>query len=220
MEDKYQLISHKTCPFVQRAAIAFLEKDIPFTRTDIDLSDKPDWFLTISPLGKVPVLKVGDDVVFESSVIAEYVNEIGGGDLLPSEPLAKAKQRAWIEYASNACMQIFYFLTTNDEEVYKEKSVQIENICKRLEAELDEEGPYFTGKTFQLVDAAWAPVFRYLKFCSTLPELAFLQKNSKCLAFGEALMNRKSVQQAVPEDFEELQLQRLKEQGGLAAGKL
>ena len=51
---KLTLISHKLCPYVQRAVIALNEKGVPFERIDIDLADKPDWFLKISPPGKVP----------------------------------------------------------------------------------------------------------------------------------------------------------------------
>ena len=68
---KLTLISHKLCPYVQRVAIALAEKSLTFTRVDIDLAAKPDWFLAISPLGKTPVLKVGDTAIFESAVILE-----------------------------------------------------------------------------------------------------------------------------------------------------
>jgi len=50
------LISHPLCPYVQRAAIVLAEKGVPFERRDVDLADKPEWFLRISPLGKTPVL--------------------------------------------------------------------------------------------------------------------------------------------------------------------
>ena len=66
-----RLVSHHLCPYVQRAAIALAEKGVPFERINIDLAAKPDWFLKISPLGKVPLLQVGQDVLFESSVICE-----------------------------------------------------------------------------------------------------------------------------------------------------
>jgi glutathione S-transferase len=72
---KLTLISHKLCPYVQRVAIALAEKSLPFTRVDIDLAAKPDWFLAISPLGKTPVLKVGDTAIFESAVILEYLED-------------------------------------------------------------------------------------------------------------------------------------------------
>ena len=70
-----KLISHKLCPYVQRAVIALTEKGVPFERIDIDLANKPDWFLKISPLGKTPVLVVGDKAIFESAVILEYLEE-------------------------------------------------------------------------------------------------------------------------------------------------
>src|SRR6201984_2196895 len=87
-----KLISHKLCPYVQRAVIALTEKGVPFERIDIDLASKPDWFLNISPLGKVPVLAVaaeqGEVALFESSVICEYIEETQGGSKLhPQDPL-------------------------------------------------------------------------------------------------------------------------------------
>ena len=54
------LISHHLCPYVQRAAIAMDEKGVPFDRINVDLASKPDWFRRLSPLGKVPLLKVED----------------------------------------------------------------------------------------------------------------------------------------------------------------
>jgi len=100
------LISHPLCPFVQRAAIVLLEKGVPFQRVNIDLSVKPDWFLALSPTGKVPVLKVRqagaeDAVLFESVVICEYLNETqGGASMYPDDALARARHRAWIEFAN------------------------------------------------------------------------------------------------------------------------
>ena len=88
-----KLISHKLCPYVQRAVIALTEKGVPFERIDIDLANKPDWFLKISPLGKVPVLLVetadGEAALFESNVICEYIEDTqGGAKLHPQDPLA------------------------------------------------------------------------------------------------------------------------------------
>ena len=48
------LISHRLCPYVQRAVISLTEKSALFKRVDVDLANKPDWFKAISPLGKTP----------------------------------------------------------------------------------------------------------------------------------------------------------------------
>ena len=92
MPKSLRLISHKLCPYVQRAVIVATEKDIPFHRIDIDLANKPDWFLDISPTGKVPLLEVTEHdgsvrIIFESAVIAEYLDEIAGQRLLPADPV-------------------------------------------------------------------------------------------------------------------------------------
>ena len=83
---KLTLISHPLCPYVQRVAIALAEKSLPFTRIDIDLAAKPDWFLAISPLGKTPVLKVGDAAIFESAVILEYLEDDAFAATAPCRP--------------------------------------------------------------------------------------------------------------------------------------
>src|SRR5207237_10273964 len=83
MAPKLTLVSHKLCPYVQRAVIALTEKAVPFERLDIDLADKPAWFKAISPLGKVPLLRVGTErgeaALFESNVICEYIEDTQGG---------------------------------------------------------------------------------------------------------------------------------------------
>src|SRR4051812_13364367 len=86
MTPSLKLVSHKLCPYVQRAVIALMEKGVPFERVDIDLANKPDWFLAISPLGKTPVLQVGDTAVFESAVILEYLEETQPNALHPADP--------------------------------------------------------------------------------------------------------------------------------------
>jgi len=53
-----KLFSHHLCPYVQQARIVLGEKSINHDLAFIDLANKPDWFLAISPLGKVPVLLV------------------------------------------------------------------------------------------------------------------------------------------------------------------
>ncbi len=72
----YLLVSFKTCPWVQRAAIVLREKNIDFEFRHIEPDNRPDWFLAISPHKKVPVLRIDDTVsLFESNAIAEYLDE-------------------------------------------------------------------------------------------------------------------------------------------------
>ena len=76
---KYLLVSFKTCPWVQRAAIVLREKNVPFEFRHIEPDNRPDWFLAISPHKKVPVLRIDDTVsLFESNAIAECSSDSWG----------------------------------------------------------------------------------------------------------------------------------------------
>ena len=83
---------------MQRAVIVLRAKDVEFDVTYINLREKPDWFLEISPHGKVPVLKVDDDVLFESNAIAEYLDEAVEPTLHPKDPIKRARNRAWTDF--------------------------------------------------------------------------------------------------------------------------
>src|ERR1700676_3296062 len=114
MAARLKLISHKLCPYVQRAVIALTEKGVAFERIDIDLANKPDWFVAISPLGKTPVLQVGDVPIFESAVILEYLEKTQLSPLHPADPLARAEHRAWIEFGSAVLSGIAGFYAAPD----------------------------------------------------------------------------------------------------------
>src|SRR3981189_2361102 len=96
MATRLKLIRHKLCAYVQRAVIALTEKGVAFERIDIDLANKPDWFLAISPLGKTPVLGVGDTAIFESAVILEYLEETQPKPVPPADNLVPAEPRGGI----------------------------------------------------------------------------------------------------------------------------
>ncbi len=153
---KIELISFELCPFVQRSVITLLYKKVKFDTTYIDLTKKPDWFLKISPIGKVPVVKVDDnDVLFESAVINEYLDEITPPMLLPKNPLEKAKLRAWIEFAS-ATIGAQYAWLIADAAQYKKLETAYYDKLDYLEKQV-KATPYFYGSDFTLVDAALAP---------------------------------------------------------------
>ena len=90
---KYLLVSFKTCPWVQRAAIVLREKGIEFEFRHIDRDNRPDWFLAISPHKKVPVLRIDDKVsLFESNAINEYLDETIEPRLHPDDPVLRDRK--------------------------------------------------------------------------------------------------------------------------------
>ncbi|MGM5029649.1 glutathione S-transferase family protein [Tardiphaga sp. 862_B3_N4_1] len=216
------LISHPLCPFVQRAAIVLLEKGVAFDRVNVDLSAKPDWFLALSPTGKVPVLKVhqpnGEDaILFESVVICEYLNETqGGAAMYPDDALLRARHRAWIEFATQTFTEGWQFLHAKDIATADAKRAAFRDRLSKIEAELG-DGPYFAGADFGLVDAVYAPLFGY--FGITDPEVADLifAGLPRVTAWRAALAERSSVQNAVIDTYPDLFRDHLRQQGAMIA---
>ncbi len=202
------LVSHHLCPYVQRAAIALLEKNVPFERITIDLSNKPDWFLAVSPQGKVPLLRVTrpgepEAVLFESNVICEYIEETQAGPKLhPGDALDRAGHRAWMEFGSSILSDLWGLETTQDQAIYEAKRETIATKFNRLETVLG-AGPYFSGDRFSLVDAVYAPIFRYFDVFDTISDTGVFVDVPKVRTWRAALSGRPSVRAAVELEYPE-----------------
>src|SRR5579859_4540463 len=203
MEDRLRLISHKLCPYVQRAVIALTEKGVAFERVDVDLANKPDWFLAISPLGRTPVLQVGDTAIFESAVILEYLEETQLKPLHPADALRRAEHRGWIEFGSAVLNDIAGLYTAPDEAAFKAKASQLEARFTRLEARLS-ASPWFDGEAFSLVDAVFGPVFRYFDVFDEIGDFGILTNKPKIARWRASLAARPSVKSAVSADYPSL----------------
>jgi glutathione S-transferase len=208
MPASLKLISHKLCPYVQRAVIALTEKGVPFERIDIDLANKPEWFLKISPLGKVPVLVVaterGEVALFESNVICEYIEETQAGPKLhPADPLARAEHRAWMEFGSATLSDLWGLETATDAATFESKRQAVAAKFARVEAALG-EGPFFGGERFSLVDAVFAPIFRYFDVFDDLADLGIFKAAPKVRTWRLELAKRPSVQAAVGAEYPQL----------------
>ncbi len=199
---KIELISFALCPYVQRSVITLLYKGVEFKTTYIDLNDKPEWFLKISPLGKVPVMRVnGNTVIFESAVINEFLDETHPPSLHPKDPVRRAHNRAWIEFGSTLLVDLFHMLRTTNRSDFSESEVKLFDKLRRLEQSTT--GPYFNGDDFSLVDSAYAPLFMRLDLV-TLPHIRQQLANlTRLQQWSDSLLQLPAVQQSVPDDFAE-----------------
>lgn len=200
---KLHLISHDLCPYVQRAVISLSEKGVDFERTYIDLANKPDWFLAISPLGKTPVLLADDVPIFESAVILEYLEETQPNPLHPGGPLERARHRAWMEFGSATLNDIAGFYSAVEQKAFVAKTAALRSKFERLENELG-TGPYFAGDRFCLVDVVFGPVFRYFDTFDRIGDFGILKGLSKVDVWRHALADRPSVTKAVAPDYPNL----------------
>src|SRR6202163_2904104 len=123
---KYLLVSFKTCPWVQRAAIVLREKNIAFEFRHIETDNRPDWFIAISPHKKVPVLRIDEKVsLFESNAIAEYLDETVAPRLHPDDLVLRAINRAWTDYVPTFANSVTATGYADDEAAYKASAENI-----------------------------------------------------------------------------------------------
>jgi len=198
MSQPLTLISHALCPYVQRAVIALTEKGVPFERVDVDLANKPAWFEALSPLGKTPVLKVGRTAIFESAVILEYLEDTLPPALHPADPLRRAEHRALLEYGSAVLNDIWAFYSAPDAAAFAAKRARLASRFAWLEPRV--AAPWFAGDRFSLVDAVFAPIFRYFDVFDTIESFGILAKPNLARWRG-ALAARPSVRYAVGPDY-------------------
>jgi glutathione S-transferase len=210
MARSLQLVSFELCPYVDRSRIVLLEKDVPHEVTFIDLSRKPDWFLAVSPLGRVPVLLVDGKPVFESMIINELIDELYPEPrLLPAEPIARAAARGWIVFANDAVFPVSYAAVVAlagglSGDALARPLGELAAALGKLEAQVARSGgPWFGGSDFSLVDAAYAPFFRRWQTVEAWgqAEAQLVAGLPAVSAWADALLARPSVRAAEPPGF-------------------
>ncbi len=205
---KYLLVSFKTCPWVQRAAIVLREKNIEFEFRHIDRDNRPDWFLAISPHKKVPVMSIDGKVsLFESNAIAEYLDETIAPRLHPDDPVQRAINRAWTDYVPTFSDMVTGQAYADDEAEYKADVAKIPQAFEKLEGALkaqSPQGPFFNGAKYSLVDAAYAPFLQRYVFLDRIKPLGVIEKFPRVKAWTEALLKRPSTHSFPEAEFEQL----------------
>jgi len=216
---KLELISHKLCPYVHRAAILLHEKGVAFTRREIDLKNKPDWFLKISPYGKVPVLLADGAALFESSAICEFLDEMLPPSSLPADPFARAHQRAWGEGASELSQALWDLLIAPDAAARDRAAVGFEAIADRVEEAI--AAGTVAPDRFERVHVYLAPSL--LRFSIVEQGLGVRVLDAvrwpRLDALARTVAARPSVTQTVPDDYAAALCRRIVARGSFLAAQ-
>jgi glutathione S-transferase len=158
-----KLYSAKGCPYARRTRIVLHEKGADFEAHEVDFRNKSDEFLAASPMGKVPVIVVDGDSLYESNVVNQYLDEVyEESRLLPKDPKARAYARIWMARADyNFYPQVFVssmgWERGFSEEQISEAREKLKLTLSHLEERL--EGSEYLAGSFSLADIAHAGNF-------------------------------------------------------------
>ncbi|EGU61735.1 glutathione S-transferase [Vibrio nigripulchritudo ATCC 27043] len=196
-----KIISFTICPFVQRVTALLEAKKVPYDIEYISLSDKPDWFLELSPNGQVPLLVTDSgQALFESDAIAEYIDEVTT-PLQPNlTPEQKAINRAWSYQATKHYLTQCSTMRSKDEETLKERGAKLISAFEKAEKALN-EGPFFSGEEISNVDIAWLPLLHRAHIVKQYTGFDFLSDLPKTQKWQKKLMETGVAEKSVSEEF-------------------
>ena len=201
--------------------IVLRAKEVEFEVTYINLREKPDWFLEISPHGKVPVLSVDGQPLFESNAIAEFLDEMVPPRLHPEDPIKRARNRAWTDFVPDFSADFGRVYYAADEAAQAKGMEAARRRLAKLEEALAKErgndGPYFNGPELCLVDAAYAPFFMRYAFVETRLGCGLLKEFPLVQAWSDALLANERVVGSVADSFEREFVVNLHRRGAKAA---
>lgn len=151
----------------RKVRILLIEKGLEFERIDIDLSKKeqknPE-YLKIHPFGQVPALDDDGFILYDSTIINEYLeDEYPHPPLLPSDSEGKARARLMEDFRDNHFTPPFVEIiheirkpeAERDQNVIKHSKGMITQCFDRIEKELG--GKEYLAGTFSLADIAYMP---------------------------------------------------------------
>ena len=212
--DPIKIYSSARCPYAQRTRMLMIEKEIPFELTEVDLRNKPDWFLAVSPYGKVPVIVDDGQTIYESAIINEYLDEkYKSIPMMPEEPVERAKARIWMDYCTNKYLTLSRKLLvdhgneelqTENKKKMKESLIYIEKECFEKNA----NGPFWLGNNISLVDLHYAPFFERFGAFKELFGVEWPEECIKISNWWSAIQKRDSYKMTVLPTEEHVDLYR------------
>ncbi|KAM9727706.1 glutathione S-transferase omega-1-like [Menidia menidia] len=166
-KDQIRIYSMRFCPFAQRTRLVLHAKGIKHDTVNINLKDKPDWFLEKNPLGLVPTLETpAGEIIYESPITCDYLEEVyPEKKLLPSSPFAKAQQKMMLEHFSKVT-PYYYKITAgrrNGDDVSGLEAELKEKFAKLNEDLLKKKTKYFGGDSVTMIDYMMWPFFERME---------------------------------------------------------
>lgn len=168
-----KLYDYPDCPFAQKVRVVLAEKELEYETVFVDLRTgehrQNAEFLKLNPYGKVPVLIDDEVVVYDSTIINEYLeDEYPHPSLMPEDSSARARVRTLEDYCDNSFLPSAGFvqaeLSKPTEEQDAERLARYRNELqrglKRLEAFLG--GKEYLVGDFSLADVSFVPALLIL----------------------------------------------------------
>ncbi|KAJ8302756.1 hypothetical protein KUTeg_019152 [Tegillarca granosa] len=185
-----RLYSMRFCPFAQRARLVLAHKGIPYETININLKEKPEWFLKRNPNAAVPVLEQDDLLLYESLIVCDYLDDkYPDKKLNPTDPYTRARDRII------TITQYYKILFSKSD--CSEFANEYRRHMDAVEKALGEREDFFGGKNVGMVDFMIWPWLERLSVMNNLAGSDLLPVDR--FPNMQAWLNRMSQNKAVKE---------------------
>ncbi len=196
-------------PFVRKAMAFAIEKGAGFELESVNIMAMPDWFLEISPMRRIPVLRDRsiasegvEGTIADSSAICAYIDrKHPDPSLFPTDAYALGRALMIEEYADTTLAMagglgifrpiFFSLMGGKDPDLETAKATWAEKlppIFSYLEGALG-DAEFFAGDALSIADITVACVFMQVSLVAETP----LDNHPKLAAFLERMRTRPSI---------------------------
>jgi len=190
---KIRLYSMRFCPYVERVMIALELKKIPFEVVNINLENKPEWYLETNPLAKVPSIEYNGNIIYESLVCVDFLDDVftSGKRISPTDPYERAKQRMLVERLSGLSSALYHWYQNPTDPKGQEKVITFLALYEKLL-----HGSYFAGENPGYVDYMTWPWVERLSAIEIMSEgqvAVTTEKYPKLASYIDRMRNRQEI---------------------------
>ncbi|WP_394391902.1 glutathione S-transferase family protein [Shewanella woodyi] len=199
-----KIVSFKICPFVQRVTAALEAKKIPYEIEYINLNNKPQWFLDVSPNGQVPIMITTNGVtLFESDAIIEYIDDEYGPLEQGVTNEQRALDRAWSYLGSKNYLTQCGTMSSKDKATFEQRTDKFQAAFHKVEKQLSGQSKFFKSDTLSNIDIAWLPLLHRAAIVKAHSGFDFLCGLPKAQAWQQAVLATGLADKSVAADFNE-----------------
>jgi glutathione S-transferase len=197
---RVKLYNTQRCPYARRTRIVLHEKGVEFETYEVDLENKSEEFLKASPTGKVPVIVVDGDSIYESNVVNQYLDEVTDGPrLMPEDPKRRAYARIWMAFADTNFFPALFVASLGRERGFSEERIseafeKLKTALDKLEEQLKDRD--YLAEEYSLAEIAHAGNFVRLRELEERGEVS-LDEYPNVAAWMERLEGRESYKAAM-----------------------
>jgi RNA polymerase-associated protein len=151
------LYSARDCIHCHRVRLVLAAKGVTYDLVPVDLDDPPEDLLDLNPYNSVPTLVDRDLVLYDTSVICEYLDErYPHPPLMPVDPLSRARLRLAIVRIENDWLTLVDQIDAGGKSADAARKTLRDELIKNASA--FKASKFFLSPEMSLADCALAPL--------------------------------------------------------------